>query len=508
MRKRIVDALEPPYRVTTLGNQSLLEAVDVTVDCLVIAEGYDRSVIEELTTQWPDLPVFLLVSLSEDHDREWSVFRTGVDDLVYRGRRATDDPLPTRVRNRIDDCYEETISDVGETVLTTARSLLVAADDELDVEIEWGLEQVGTRLDADRCLVFGYDDETDLLEPTHGWVTDSRSAVVGPERLPAKSFPGFEDSLRGFDDCVVPSDDPWAPSTDVPDGFVGGLEDAETDANATHPYLERRDLEALLAVPIVVDWELTGVFVVGQSQRRTWPRHLRKQLRTFGKLVGYTLERRRQRRALVRRNERLERFASVVSHDLRNPLNVIAGSAELIAETDDPTYAENVLEAVDRMETLIDDLLLLAREGDVLGDLERVDLETLVEDAWKTVATPDATLETEGLSTLEADQNRLRQGLENLVRNAVEHNEPGVTVRVEGFETGFAVEDDGTGIAPENRERIFEEGYTDGGGTGLGLSIVDTVVAAHGWDISVTDGDLGGARFEIVTDPSPRANGA
>lgn len=520
-RKQVVNALEPAYRVTTTSvedSESLLETIDTEIDCLVVAEGFQdgsaTSLFESAAARWPDLPVVPFVSSAEIDDSEWgsSLLRAGVADIVYRDRDRDGgqaaDPPAVRLRNRIDGLYEVSTSDVGDVVLEIARSLMGAAHDEIDIEIEWGLESVGKRLDVDRCLVFDYDDESDRLEPTHSWFAHTDTAD-GPDSLSASSFPGFDDALSAFDAHAIPAEteleSPAEPEIDVPEGFIGDLGSAETDEDGvTHPYLEQRGLEALLAVPIVIDWELTGILVVGQTHRRPWPQRVRRQLRTLGELIGHTLERRRRRQELVRKNERLERFTSVISHDLRNPLNVVSGTAELVVETGDPEYAENVVEAADRMEAMIDDLLTLAREGNELGDLERVDLESLVEDAWNDVDTREATLETADLPTLKADPGRLRQVLENLIRNAVEHNRADVSVRVEGFETGFAVDDDGDGIPAEKRDRIFEEGYTDDNGTGLGLSIVETVVSAHGWDVSATESERGGARFEIVTQTADR----
>jgi signal transduction histidine kinase len=82
--------------------------------------------------------------------------------------------------------------------------------------------------------------------------------------------------------------------------------------------------------------------------------------------------------------------------------------------------------------------------------------------------------------------------------DAVEHTETGVTVRVGTLEDGFYVEDDGPGIPEDDREQVFERSFsTAADGTGLGLSIVTSVVEAHGWSITATDGQDGGARFEI-----------
>lgn len=100
---------------------------------------------------------------------------------------------------------------------------------------------------------------------------------------------------------------------------------------------------------------------------------------------------------------------------------------------------------------------------------------------------------------LVADQSRLGQVVENLMRNAIQHGGPDVTITIEDVPGGFAVEDTGTGVDEGDRDRIFQSGYSsEADGTGLGLAIARTIVEAHGWSISVTDGTSGGARFEIT----------
>jgi signal transduction histidine kinase len=85
------------------------------------------------------------------------------------------------------------------------------------------------------------------------------------------------------------------------------------------------------------------------------------------------------------------------------------------------------------------------------------------------------------------------------MRNAVEHGGDDVTVAVGALNDGFYVEDDGAGISEADREDVFEPGYsTSEDGTGFGLSIGKRVADAHGWNVRVTDGSDGGARFEII----------
>ncbi|MFB6137562.1 MAG: ATP-binding protein [Halobacteriaceae archaeon] len=227
---------------------------------------------------------------------------------------------------------------------------------------------------------------------------------------------------------------------------------------------------------------------------------------TSGRVLTLTdvTEREEYRRALERQNQRLERFASVVSHDLRNPLNVAAGRVELLREERD-SEDENlvaVATALDRMEALVEDLLAIAREGRPVTGTTPCSLGSVAERAWAVVETGDAGLTVDADATVDADPDRLQQLLENLFRNAVEHGGPDVTVGVGPLpETeGFYVEDDGPGIPAERREDVFESGYTtEDGGTGLGLSIVREVAEAHGWGIGLTESADGGARFEFPT---------
>ncbi|ELZ85731.1 HTR-like protein [Haloferax elongans ATCC BAA-1513] len=208
--------------------------------------------------------------------------------------------------------------------------------------------------------------------------------------------------------------------------------------------------------------------------------------------------RKRRERRLTRTNERLERFASVVSHDLRNPLNVAVGNVELAHETGDQKYTQNAQRALSRMDVIIQDALQLARNGQLVEDTEVVRLETVVSLAWDAVVTDDAELTIESDGTLAADADRLQRLFENLVRNALEHGGDDVTVRVGTTDDGFYVEDTGTGIEPDRRDEVFEAGVsTNDGGTGLGLVIVSEIVDAHGWDIHVESGRDGGARFVV-----------
>ncbi|NHN59304.1 MULTISPECIES: PAS domain-containing protein [Halorussus] len=194
---------------------------------------------------------------------------------------------------------------------------------------------------------------------------------------------------------------------------------------------------------------------------------------------------------------RLERFASVVSHGLRNPLSIAQMYLDMAREEGDPDDFDQVDQALDRMETIIENLLTTTRQGEGDSDTEPVALSAASERAWQNVETDDATLRVEAdAATVVAAADQLQTVLENLFRNAVEQGD-GIEVRVGSFDGGFYVEDDGPGVPPESRDEVFEYGYTSGSGTGIGLAVVQDIVNVHGWDISVTDGADGGARFEI-----------
>jgi PAS domain S-box-containing protein len=202
---------------------------------------------------------------------------------------------------------------------------------------------------------------------------------------------------------------------------------------------------------------------------------------------------------LERQNEQLDDFASIVSHDLRNPLNVAKGSIDLAERKDDEEFYQKVRDAHDRMEDIIEDVLTMARQGQTIDETESVELAAVVEAAWNNVGTKDATLELAVDATVQADRNRLVQAFENWIRNAIEHGRDDVTITVGGLEGGFYVADDGPGIPEKHRDSVLEQGYTTSdSGTGFGLAIINTVVDAHGWDVAVTESESGGARFDVT----------
>jgi len=209
-------------------------------------------------------------------------------------------------------------------------------------------------------------------------------------------------------------------------------------------------------------------------------------------------DQKRREQKLVQQNERLDRFTSVVSHDLRNPLQVAEGRLELLREDCDSDQIEHIDHALGRMDALIEDLLTLAQTGEEAMTLESIQLSDLVETSWETLSATDAILKIETDRTVEADRDQLQQLLTNLFQNAVEHGGPAVTVTVGDTADGFYVADDGAGLPESARADVFDAGYTTADdGTGFGLSIVEEVASRHGWKVSAANSASGGARFEF-----------
>ncbi|SEA07943.1 GAF domain-containing protein [Haloplanus vescus] len=284
------------------------------------------------------------------------------------------------------------------------------------------------------------------------------------------------------------------------DGLLG-IHDAIAAGWESDPAYNTFGLGCYLGGKIVADDHLYGTLCFADDDPRgmTFTDSERTFVELLTRWVSYELEERMAREDLERQNDRLAEFASIVSHDIRNPLNVAKGKLQVAQETDDPTHLDEVADALDRMEQLVTGLLDLAKQGSVIESVEEVRLSDVVEDAWANVATDGATLTVDDDGLVEADPGRFLQLLENLIRNSIEHcaTPDTLTVHVGVLTNGFYVADTGPGIDPEEREAIFERGHTTGGGSGLGLTIVRAVADAHGWTIDVTNAADGGARFEF-----------
>ncbi len=208
-------------------------------------------------------------------------------------------------------------------------------------------------------------------------------------------------------------------------------------------------------------------------------------------------------------------FVADASHELRTPLTVIRGQMEVLAAQSDPSPREIkrverlVAAEIGRIARLVDDLLLLAKaEQTEFLRVESIDVPDYVRGLWdgvRVLAPRRFELGAVPEGRLRADPDRLTQALRNLIANAVEHTAEAdglVRLRIEtpgGGRVRFRVEDDGPGIDPDQRERVFDRFHrTDtardraSGGTGLGLAIVRAIAEAHGGSVAVAASPEGG----------------
>jgi signal transduction histidine kinase len=458
-------------------------------------------------------------------DHEWTLTRVGEGSLVVVGldvsERAAFAAELQATESSLAALYE-TLSDRGLTF-----------EDRLGRVLELGCDRLG----IDYGFLTRIDGETQRI-------VDSR---------------GTHPSLQPGEQC--PLSQAYCRKTIRGEGLLG-VHNAVATGWADDPAYDAFDLGCYLGGKVIVGGDLYGTLCFADTGARETA--FSDVERTFVELltrwVSYELEERAARETLQRQNERLSEFASIVSHDLRNPLNVAQGQLELARETGVMDHLTEAEDALGRMERLVTDLLELARQGSVIESAAEVGLGDVADDAWASVVTGDADLVVESDGNVTADRERLQQLLENLFRNAVEHgstsprsqapddsvehgstgNRPEagdavehgstsprsqapddsvehgstgnrtesgdavehgssdpLTVRVGVVDRGFYVEDTGPGIPADERDAVFDRGYSTNDGTGLGLTIVQAIAEAHGWSAAVVDGADGGARFEF-----------
>jgi PAS domain S-box-containing protein len=446
-----------------------------------------------------------------------AVCGASVDGLLAPGRTDEAESLSERARQgeRVEATVERRTAD-GDVRTFRLQALPVE-------EPGRRLPRVGYAVYSDRT-----DDERFLRQLTglHNY-TRRLMGVTDPEAVLGEAVPAAND-LLGFEVVTVFVYDPEAETLrpkvltetalDLFDGEVPSLPvegstagrvfredervvtgDIRGDADAFNP-------ESPLRSEMLFPLGDHGVFVVASTEPDAFDDRGVVLAEILADNVEAALTRATREAEIRQQKERLDEFASVVSHDLRNPLHAARGYLDLAREGGDPEHFDRVDGALDRMESLVDDLLALARGEREMDIEEAVDLDAVVHGAWDHAETASAALDVAGdLGTVTADRKRLDELLGNLFRNAVEHGGEAVTVTVGRTDEGFFVDDDGSGIDPAVRDSLFEEGVTtDDDGTGFGMAIVERIAEAHGWSVSLTESERGGARFEIRTEHVPR----
>jgi PAS domain S-box-containing protein len=381
------------------------------------------------------------------------------------------------------------------------RSVLVVLEDITERkrlerrlrELQRTARRLNTATSVEEVGQVAVEAATDVLglDVTGLWVHDEAHTALVPVAETASARDRFDGSPR-----LSPGDGLAWESFDSEELRV--YEDIETEERTYDP---DTGLENEIHVPLGE----YGILLAGAASAGAFSDVTTELFSVLGATVEAAMVRAHREKALHRQNDRLDEFASVVAHDLRNPIAAAMAWLEIYRETNDEERLDDLEQTHERMHRLVDDLLVLARETEPVSDAEPVEIETAAVEAWGFVDTREGSLEVDSESTsgpgvVVADRRRLVQSFENLFQNAVEHSEEGVTVRVGGDETGFYVEDDGPGVPEEDRERVFERGYSSREhGTGFGLAIVEEIADAHGWSVRLTEGRKGGTRVEFET---------
>jgi len=231
--------------------------------------------------------------------------------------------------------------------------------------------------------------------------------------------------------------------------------------------------------------------------------------RTFDEMLGSLDAARVETQGALQRQRQ---FVADASHELRTPLTSVLANLELLTEELDGERreaAEAALRSSRRMRRLVADLLLLARSDSAQDTRHRpVDVGQIaldaVSEAQALAAEHELELDAAPGVVVDGARDELHRVVLNLIENAINHTPPGTTVRVivraEGHDALVIVEDDGPGVPPEMREKIFDRFVRAGGdvgkSTGLGLAIVRAVAQDHGGEVRLEDAEPG-ARFVV-----------
>lgn len=358
--------------------------------------------------------------------------------------------------------------------------------------------------DADSILDTVYDRfaGSDLYQFVWVGRYDRRTAELSGERPIAGRFSpqavtetlGVRDS-----DFVVEAVESGAMTVSVGDEVMRSAAAVQPDPDAGRN--ARHDEVAYAAVPFAWGGETHGVVLLGSSRFDAFDATERTLLGKLGATVGRGLALVRGPGADTRSDpERIKQLIEVLAHELRNPLQIASSYLEIYREDRDEDALTRVAKAHADIEEIVGAAVHMAEPGGI-EETTALDVTDVALDVWGSVRQERASLTVGEPVTVEADPDLLARLLSNLIRNAIEHAGPDVNIRIGALpdERGFFVEDDGPGITEEARQTVFEWGYSTGEEhLGIGLGFVREIADLHGWEIAVSEGADGGARFEVT----------
>lgn len=405
---------------------------------------------------------------------------------------------------------------------------LAPLEAERDI-VDAATSALGTFLDVDRCYFVECDPAKDLLVTSRDWRRPGTTSVAG--RYALHEFGGIEwwRHYTGGDLAV----DDTAKDAYTRD-HTAASDALGVRAYIVQPFHREGDCSTALAVTESAPraWRPDEVHVVEAVVARTWP--LVERSRAHLALAGSraTLaaharelaERVRQRTALLEETiAELESFSYSISHDLRSPLRAMRTYAGLLLDRcrprlgeEDAMYLERIAEAADRMDRLIQDVLVYSSVSRVEVRLERIDLTPFIEGLVRSY--PDlhearrAITLAPRLGAVMAHEAALAQCIANLLGNAVKFARPGVPPEVIAWSassrdrTHLLIRDNGIGVAAADRDRIFDmfyRGVAPRCGTGMGLAIARRAAERMGGSLTLVSGDGPGATFDLELESAP-----
>ncbi|NSW56160.1 MAG: PAS domain S-box protein [Armatimonadetes bacterium] len=371
-------------------------------------------------------------------------------------------------------------------------------------------ETAAQTLCVERASVWLYGPDGSDLYCADLFMPENQQHTSG-ERLSRNDFPAYFEALSEARTVAA----------------VDALHDPRTHELAAG-YLEPRGIVSMLDAPIRLGGELVGIVCHEHTgEIREWQSDEQSFAASIADMVALciaTVERARTQqqleqhaRELERSNAELERFAAVASHDLKTPLSTIASFVQLIdrRHQDDEVsrqYIGMVLQSVERMVSLMDDLLDYARVGSRPTVPQPTDMNQIIEGVTlqlrRRIDECGGTVDHDDLPVCMVDPGQMHQLFHNLVTNSLKFRSdrpPRVHVRArcEGHLCHLTVSDNGIGIPEDQWDRIFrvfERGShtTEYPGTGVGLSICQRIVSNHGGKIWVDSSIGNGANFHVL----------
>jgi two-component system OmpR family sensor kinase len=393
-------------------------------------------------------------------------------------------------------------------ILDLLERLFALAPAAVDVVLSQSADHIAQVFQCEKVDVFLCDDASHSL------------VAIGTSHT---ELAELQKSL-GLDRLPLANADPMAQVFQAGEIYNNGH--VEQDVRHPRGVIEQLCIRSMMAVPFEVGGVRRGVLSVASRRPEAFSDEDLSVMRMLAVWIGNLAHRaelttvfaaqasERTRRAAA------EELVTVLAHDLRNLLNPLGARLALMLERakrqdrgDDVSDCQRCLVGIDRLSTLMSDLLDVARieQGMLSLNCQTFDLVQLVRECASAIARPDVEVVVAAYTDplpIVADRIRLSQALENVLSNALKHSPRGAAVHVELITTvhegkpavRIAVIDRGPGIPPELLPRIFER-YVRAGtsaGLGLGLYLARATLAAHGGTIEMTSADPQGTRCELV----------